>query len=108
MQSLCNACGIRSRKKRRVIGGLSKESEDMKKPKKSSVGGLNTNSSNTSNAKYVNPWNRTLLGLGRGVSLQRPTSSSSQAGRRQHRRKLGEVEQAAALLMALSYGSVYA
>ncbi|OWM71148.1 GATA transcription factor 16-like [Punica granatum] len=108
-KSLCNACGIRSRKKRRVIVGLSKGSEDMKKSKKGSMGGLNPN--NNSKAKFGDPWKRRLLGLGRKVSFQRPpspSSSSSEADQRQRRRKLGEVEQAAVLLMALSYGSVYA
>lgn len=82
-QSLCNACGIRSRKKRRaVIGGGSE-----KKPKRAG----NSNDS----------LNERLLALGREVLMQRSTVEKQ-------RRKLGEEEQAAVLLMALSYGSVYA
>lgn len=110
MQSLCNACGIRSRKKRRVIVGLSKGSEDMKKHKKSSIGGLNLNSRNNSKAKFGDPWKRRLLGLEREIPLWRqpPSSSSSSEANERQRRKPGEVEQAAALLMALSCGYVYA
>ena len=44
---------------------------------------------------------RRLFALGREVLLQRSTVEKQ-------RRKLGEEEQAAVLLMALSYGYVYA
>ncbi|GMJ12267.1 GATA transcription factor 15 [Hibiscus trionum] len=71
-KSLCNACGIRSRKKRRAILGLNKGQD--KKSKNGSKDNLK----------------QRLLYLGK------------------QRRKLGEEEQAAVLLMALSYGSVYA
>ncbi|XP_009767635.1 GATA transcription factor 15-like [Nicotiana tabacum] len=121
-KSLCNACGIRSRKKRRALLGLNKED---KKPKKS-MGSSNKSASQhhnqnnqssnsstssseestTSNAVKNNkciPFKKRLLHFGREVALQRPRSSSTQ-----HRRKLGEEEQAAFLLMALSCGSVYA
>ncbi|XP_062150342.1 GATA transcription factor 16-like [Alnus glutinosa] len=86
-KSLCNACGIRSRKKRRATLGLNKED---KKPKKTSIGG-----GNNSNNK------QRLLALGREVLMQRSSVE-------RQRKKLGEEEQAAVLLMALSYGSVYA
>lgn len=93
MQSLCNACGIRSRKKRRAILGLNK-AED----KKSKRG----NSNNVSNTKSLGDnLKQRLLSLGREVLMQRSTAEKQ-------RRKLGEEEQAAVLLMALSYGSVYA
>lgn len=104
MQSLCNACGIRSRKKRRVIVGFSKGPEDMKKQKKSSISGLNPDSKNNTKPKFGDPWKRRVVCLGRKFS----PSSSSGASERQQRRKLGEVERAAALLMALSCGTVYA
>ncbi|GMJ09959.1 GATA transcription factor 15 [Hibiscus trionum] len=81
-KSLCNACGIRSRKKRRTVIGL-KKGED-KKSKKSS-----------------NNLKQRLISLGREVLMQRSSFENQ-------RRKLGEEEQAAVLLMALSYGSVYA
>ncbi|KAK4745608.1 hypothetical protein SAY87_011920 [Trapa incisa] len=96
-KSLCNACGIKSRKKRRVFSLSSKVSEEVKKPKKSCISGSSTttNSNRTSKTGLVNPWKGTVLGVGTVFVGER----------RQHRRKLGEVEQAAALLMTLSYGS---
>ncbi|KAK4786601.1 hypothetical protein SAY86_010434 [Trapa natans] len=103
-KSLCNACGIRSRKRRRVIVGLSKGAEDMKKQKNSSISGLSPNSRNNSKAKFEDPWKRRLEGLERKIR----SSSLGARGRQQQRRKLGEVERAAALLMALSCGNVYA
>lgn len=111
-KSLCNACGIRSRKKRRALLGLNK-TED-KKSKRSNSSSSNNNSSSTSNNsnssggggrssknKLGDSLKRRLLALGREVMMQRSTVEKQ-------RRKLGEEEQAAVLLMALSYGSVYA
>lgn len=92
LQSLCNACGIRSRKKRRASLGLNKEE---KKPKKTSICRSNSNTKLGDNLK------QRLLALGREVLMQRSTVE-------RQRKKLGEEEQAAVLLMALSYGSVYA
>lgn len=92
-KSLCNACGIRSRKKRRATLGLNKED---KKPKKTSIGG-----GNNSNNKLGYNLKQRLLALGREVLMQRSSVE-------RQRKKLGEEEQAAVLLMALSYGSVYA
>ncbi|XP_047311810.1 GATA transcription factor 16-like [Impatiens glandulifera] len=91
-KSLCNACGIRSRKKRRALLGLNKGSVgEEKKSKKSKYG-----------EDDDDPMKRRLLALGSGVSWQRSRSTVDKL-----RRKLGEVEQAAVLLMALSCGSVY-
>ncbi|EOY06643.1 GATA transcription factor 15, putative [Theobroma cacao] len=89
-KSLCNACGIRSRKKRRAILGLNK-GED----KKSKRG------SNSSSKNLGDNLKQRLLSLGREVLMQRSTVEKQ-------RKKLGEEEQAAVLLMALSCGSVYA
>ncbi|KAF5465409.1 GATA transcription factor 15-like [Juglans microcarpa x Juglans regia] len=91
-KSLCNACGIRSRKKRRATLGLNKED---KRPKKTSICRSNSNTKIGDNLK------QRLLALGREVLMQRSTVE-------RQRKKLGEEEQAAVLLMALSYGSVYA
>ncbi|KAL3753013.1 GATA transcription factor 16 [Eucalyptus grandis] len=88
-KSLCNACGIRSRKKRRAVIGLNKVGVEIKKAKRSSSGG------NGGSLK------RRVLAWGREVLMQRLSDD-------RQRTKLGEVEQAAVLLMALSYGSVYA
>ncbi|XWS53555.1 hypothetical protein CRYUN_Cryun10bG0011300 [Craigia yunnanensis] len=97
-KSLCNACGIRSRKKGRAILGLNK-AED-KKSKRGNSNGNNTSSSSNSKNLGDNLKQR-LVSLAREVMMQRSTVEKQ-------RRKLGEEEQAAVLLMALSYGSVYA
>ncbi|XP_060212693.1 GATA transcription factor 16-like [Lycium barbarum] len=110
-KSLCNACGIKSSKNRRGLLGLKKED---KKPKKSvSFGNKSCNSSSSSSgdsrsSNFVknivsSSLKKKLLPFGKEEKvLQKPRSSSTQ------KRKLGEVEQAAFLLMALSCGSVYA
>ncbi|KAL7104878.1 hypothetical protein ACP275_07G009100 [Erythranthe tilingii] len=109
-KSLCNACGIRSRKKRRALMGVTKEE---KKTKKTSIV-KNNNQSNSSNSCTSSSGDSTskigesivkkkLWVFGRDVALQRPRSNTTR------RRKWGEEEQQAAyLLMALSCGSVYA
>ncbi|XP_076957858.1 GATA transcription factor 15-like [Bidens hawaiensis] len=104
-KSLCNACGIRSRKRR---GSLSNKTNADKKPKKtatfaasvsggdSEASGLITSKSNSMCLK------KRLMALGSEVVLQRPRSRMTK------KRKVGEEEQAAMLLMALSCGSVFA
>ncbi|KAF4355626.1 hypothetical protein CsatB_025846 [Cannabis sativa] len=101
-KSLCNACGIRSRKKRRAILGLNKGSSDDRKAKRASNNnGGGGGGSNNNNNKLGDGLKQRLLALGREVLMQRSTVE-------RQRKKLGEEEQAAVLLMALSYGSVYA
>lgn len=86
MQSLCNACGIRNRKKRRTV--IVNRSEDKKKK------------NHMRNPKIGDSLKQRLMELGREVMLQRSTAENQ---------RLGEEEQAALLLMALSYASsVYA
>ncbi|XP_010442389.1 PREDICTED: GATA transcription factor 16-like [Camelina sativa] len=85
-KSLCNACGIRNRKKRRGT-----EDDNNKKPKKSSSGG--------GNPRFGESLKQRLIDLG--------MTKSHRSTVEKQRRKLGEEEQAAVLLMALSYGSVY-
>ncbi|CAH2044642.1 unnamed protein product [Thlaspi arvense] len=85
-KSLCNACGIRKSKKRRGV--------DDKKPKKSNSGGGDLKR----NPKFGESLKQRIMDLG---MTKRSTVEKQ-------RRKLGEEEQAAVLLMALSYGSVYA
>ncbi|KAF9677953.1 hypothetical protein SADUNF_Sadunf08G0161500 [Salix dunnii] len=98
-KSLCNACGIRSRKKKRDILGLNKGATNDKRAKK---GNNNNGPSNNNNNKQLGDGlKQRLLALGREVLMQRSKVEKQ-------RRKLGEEEQAAVLLMALSYGSVYA
>lgn len=67
----------------------------------SSSGSSNGSNSNNSH-KLGDNLKQRLMALGREVLMQRSTVEMKQ------RRKLGEEEQAAVLLMALSYGSVYA
>lgn len=93
LQSLCNACGIRYRKKRRVLLSLDKgEAEKCKK-----------NSINRSNKGKVGVRLKLgLMALGREMGLHRSLGKEKQI-----MRKLKEEEQAAMLLMALSCGCVY-
>ncbi len=72
--------------------GLNKED---KKTKRAGINGSNNNN------KIRDSLKQRLLALGREVLMQRSTVE-------RQRKKLGEEEQAAVLLMALSYGSVYA
>ncbi|XP_010444366.1 PREDICTED: GATA transcription factor 15-like [Camelina sativa] len=86
-KSLCNACGIRNTKKRRTV--ISNRSEDKMKMKMKKK-----------NPKLGDSLKQRLMELGREVMMQRSTTAGN---------KLGEDEQAAVLLMALSYASsVYA
>lgn len=87
-KSLCNACGIRYRKKRRDVLGLNNREEKMKIKK-----GRRKNRVGVS-------FKLRLLGVGGDVWLQRCLM--------QKQRKLAEEEEAAVLLMALSYGFVSA
>ncbi|XP_009620101.1 GATA transcription factor 16-like [Nicotiana tomentosiformis] len=101
-KSLCNACGIRSRKKRRALVGLDKKlkksSENKNQCSNTSTSSSGDSTSSSSNGSLLLPFGRQV------VALQRPRSSS----RSRSTHKLGEVEQAAFLLMALSCASVYA
>ncbi|XP_044498572.1 GATA transcription factor 16-like [Mangifera indica] len=92
-KSLCNACGIRSRKKRRAVLGISKEDKKTKKP--------SNNGPSNKKQQLGESLKQRLSALGREVLMQRSTVEKQQ-------KKLGEEEQAAVLLMALSCGSVYA
>lgn len=103
LQSLCNACGIRSRKKKRDILGLNKggAAANDKRAKKGSTNNGSSNYNNNNKQQLGDGLKQRLLALGREVLVQGSTVE-------RRRRKLGEEEQAAVLLMALSYGSVYA
>ncbi|XP_047950068.1 GATA transcription factor 15-like [Salvia hispanica] len=109
-KSLCNACGIRSRKKRRALMGVTKEEKKTKKSSKSLISNQSNSSNNSCTSssgdstpgKIGDSFKKKLWEFGRDVALQRPRSNTNR------RRKMGEEEQAAFLLMALSCGSVYA
>ncbi|KAB5524632.1 hypothetical protein DKX38_022381 [Salix brachista] len=97
-KSLCNACGIRYRKKRTMMR-LEKGPE--KKREK-------TTSSNTTSGRGLNSESlrMSVMVLGEEMMLQRPPIVGKKRCRR--KRKLREEEQAALSLMALSCGSVFA
>ncbi|XVF32849.1 hypothetical protein REPUB_Repub17cG0118000 [Reevesia pubescens] len=85
-RSLCNACGIRYRKKKRALLGLNRDSRIEKSKSKT---GIDVNRSG-------------IKSLGRDMGLHH------MVGKHGWKSKLREEEQAAFLLMALSCGYVYA
>ncbi|KAM3338165.1 hypothetical protein P3S68_031382 [Capsicum galapagoense] len=98
-KSLCNACGIRSRKKRRALLELNKENKKIKKSSASENKNNQNPSSNNCTSNNGDSTNNT--NVKKKLSLQRSRSNST------HWKKLGEVEKAAFLLMSLSCGSVF-
>ncbi|KAK4380089.1 hypothetical protein RND71_001951 [Anisodus tanguticus] len=109
-KSLCNACGIKSRKKRRALLGLNKEDKKSSKKSSSAASANKNNQNQSSNSCTSSSGDSTSSSNGgsllkKKLPLQRPRSNSTH---RRYNNKLGEVEQAAFLLMALSCGSVYA
>ncbi|KAK6930220.1 Zinc finger, GATA-type [Dillenia turbinata] len=96
-KSLCNACGIRSRKKRRALLGLNKE--DRKSSAKSTAATNKVVVGGGGDEEKMK-----LIGFGMGSS----SVLKMQRSKLKMKRKLGEEEQAAVLLMYLSSGSVYA
>ncbi|KAG0480514.1 hypothetical protein HPP92_011372, partial [Vanilla planifolia] len=96
--SLCNACGIRYRKKRRAVMGL----KDRKV-----AGGTKERRSDSksdgSNKKTSSSLKMKMLSFGREVIWNQGSFM------RNHKQKrMGEEEEAAVLLMAISSGFVYA
>ncbi|KAL6964678.1 hypothetical protein U1Q18_035736 [Sarracenia purpurea var. burkii] len=122
-KSLCNACGIRYRKKSAALVGLNKGSEKRKDkpatnttttstistPVTSTTTPIPVTASNTTKSRGGNlckDLRVRLMALGKEMAmLQRKRSPLK---RQRISRKLGEEEQAAVLLMALSCGSVFA
>ncbi|KAK8542392.1 hypothetical protein V6N13_137033 [Hibiscus sabdariffa] len=119
-KSLCNACGIRYRKKRRAMLGMNKGVEKKKKKERSDSSHSSSiaTSNDDGNKKVKGDFNGVsenvkmrIYALGSEVLLQSGSSLLSgvvKKQRCQRRRKLGEEEQAAISLMALSCGSVFA
>lgn len=119
-KSLCNACGIRYRKKRRAMlclnKGIEKKKEISHSPSSDSSssiapandgGGENLSANLNGLSESVK---MSLFALGSEVLFQTSSSLSGvvKKQRCQRRRKLGEEEQAAISLMALSCGTVFA
>ncbi|KAF9681523.1 hypothetical protein SADUNF_Sadunf05G0010400 [Salix dunnii] len=117
-QSLCNACGIRYRKKRTMMR-LEKGPEKKREKTTTSNTTTSTDISTITTATTTNSaqavsgnglisesLRMSLMVLGEEMMLQRPSVVKKQ--RCQRKRKLREEEQAAFSLMALSCGSVFA
>ncbi|KAL5560958.1 hypothetical protein UlMin_030705 [Ulmus minor] len=84
-RSLCNACGLRYRKQNRDLLGLNKGLHLQERKKKKNI---------TSNTRVGLPLNLGLIGVEREKELDK--------------RMLKEEEEAAIMLMALSYDSIFA
>ncbi|KAK4595568.1 hypothetical protein RGQ29_013875 [Quercus rubra] len=120
-KSLCNACGIRDRKRRNSMMGLShvsyrkKYRSNARATTATTKSNSNATTTTTSTAKAVGngggnlreSLKTKLMALGNDFLLQRLPSVMKKQ-RCQRRRKLKEEEQAAVCLMALSCGSVFA
>ena len=123
MQSLCNACGIKSRKKRQAALGikpekkirksnscdsdLSLEDDDRNVDYKIKKGDYHKTCSSKSGASTSSSCSKRVskfLDLG----LEVPVMKRSAVEKKRLWKKLGDEERAAVLLMALSCGSVYA
>ncbi|MCD7446474.1 hypothetical protein HAX54_007788 [Datura stramonium] len=103
-KSLCNACGIKYRKKKSTPIGLSK---GPAKKKDKLVSNTSTDEiRNGKDGKLSKVLRVKLMMLGKEVVILQRRRSTMKKPRSQ--RKLGEVERAAVLLMALSCGSVFA
>ncbi|XP_010504756.1 PREDICTED: GATA transcription factor 17-like [Camelina sativa] len=129
-KSLCNACGIKSRKKRQAaLGVRSEEKKKIKKSNQISSNDLNledrnvkksnkdededddhksSNHSKTTTSSSSN--NNDNKGVSKFLDLgfKVPVMKRSAVEKKRLWRKLGEEERAAVLLMALSCSSVYA
>ncbi|EHA8590924.1 GATA transcription factor 15-like [Cocos nucifera] len=95
-KSLCNACGIRYRKNRRAVLGH-KEGERRERKQKREDDSTSSTTTTTKELGGVSMKLR-MLGLGSEVLVKRRSVLERK------RRRMGEVEQAAVLLMALSSG----
>ncbi|XP_054783780.1 GATA transcription factor 16-like [Prosopis cineraria] len=106
-KTLCNACGIRYRKRRVSTVGLrlNKGREKKREKTQSRVGGEAVGDDGDDLKELVK---MKLMALGEEVLLQRSNSVVKKQRWQRRRRELGEVEQAAFCLMALSCGSVFA
>ncbi|KAI9098982.1 hypothetical protein K1719_024749 [Acacia pycnantha] len=115
-KTLCNACGIRYRKRRTSPGRLNKGLDRKRDRTHNSRGGavdavtvavISTSAAATSDNQWRESLEMNMVGWGEEVWLQSvPAVLKKQ--RCQRKRKVGEVEEAAFCLMALSCGFVFA
>ncbi|KAM7481742.1 hypothetical protein LguiB_006325 [Lonicera macranthoides] len=119
-KSLCNACGIKYRKRKSAMVGLKKGTEKRKGKSPSTTsctttaaasaatgGGRKGSVGRGKGGDLGEDLRVRVMALGKEVVLLRRQKKRSPM-KRQRRRKLGEVEQAALLLMSLSCASVFA
>ncbi|GAB4835763.1 hypothetical protein Ancab_000672 [Ancistrocladus abbreviatus] len=118
-RTLCNACGIRYRK-RKVGEAGQEQSKSTTQPRPASKRDKSGSSTSTSDAnnhsnsgtskndheKLRESLKMRLVDLGKEMMFQ--TTLKSPVKRQRSSSKLGEVEEAAVLLMSLSCGSVFA
>lgn len=102
LQTLCNACGIRYRKRRAGSVGFNNKAQDLKRDSAES-----SSSSSNSDTNECLRMKMNIMGLSGEVLFQQMPSVLKKQ-RWQRKRKLGEEEQAAFCLMALSCGFVFA
>ena len=112
-QTLCNACGIRYRKRKMADANPNPENKSEKPLSSSSSSSNPTGGYDDHDHHQMNEsLKKRISDLGKQMIVQRSSSPSSQLKRQRSdnssKKKLGEVEQAAALLMSLSCGSVFA
>ncbi|KAK4282736.1 hypothetical protein QN277_014079 [Acacia crassicarpa] len=106
-KTLCNACGIRYRKKRVSQVGLRlNRGQERKRDKKHSRNGGRAVGNDGDDLEKRLKMN--LVALGEEVLLQRSHSAAKKQRWQRRRRELEEVQQAAFCLMALSCGLVFA
>ncbi|KAL1194723.1 GATA transcription factor 17 [Cardamine amara subsp. amara] len=120
-KSLCNACGIKSRKKRQAALGIRQEDSKIKnksnnnltlddrnvKIRKGEPGNVKNKIIKTDNENYSSSNNKkNVKRVGRFLDLgfKVPVMKRSSVEKKRLWRKLGEEERAAVLLMALSCG----
>ncbi|KAJ0264273.1 GATA transcription factor 17 [Hirschfeldia incana] len=112
-KSLCNACGIKSRKKRQAALGIKPEKKNRKSISSSDTSSdLSLDDQNKISTKDDDHTSKSSSkgGVSRFLDLgfKVPVMKRSPVEKKRLWRKLGEEERAAVLLMSLSCGSVYA
>ncbi|CAA3007019.1 GATA transcription factor 16-like [Olea europaea var. sylvestris] len=115
-KSLCNACGIRYRKKRSPFVGLDRpKGRERKKDNPTTTSAAAATTSTTKNCgkkgkirKSKDVLKVNLMPLGREVLYLQRQRQRTAMKRQRSPREWGEVERAALLLMALSCGAVFA
>ncbi|CAH8337693.1 unnamed protein product [Eruca vesicaria subsp. sativa] len=109
-KSLCNACGIKSRKRRQAALGIKPEEKKRSRKSSSSDSDLSFEDRNVKKADDDSSGiNSSSEGVSKYLDLgfKVPVMKRSAVEKKRLWKKLGEEERAAVLLMALSCGSVY-